>query len=73
MKILKGIKYLFFTTLGLLLLITFVGLIHRFKNSGMKSISLLDLKHLGLAITINTVLLLIIIIITPRIKRKNGY
>ena len=69
-KILKGIKYLFFTTLGLLILITFIGLINRFTNPGWKSISLVDLKHLGLGILINTVSLLLIIIIIFSKKRN---
>ena len=69
-KILKGIKYLFFITLGLLLLITFIGLMHRFTNLGWKSISLVDLKHLGVAILINTVSLLLIILIIFSKKKK---
>jgi len=73
MRILKGIKYLFITTLGILLLITFLGLTHRFTNPGFKSISLMDLKYLVQAITINTIFLLLIILIIQRTKRKNGY
>lgn len=69
-KILKGIKYLFFTTLGLLLLITFTGLINRFTNPEWKNISLVDLKHLGLAIVINTVTLLLIKLIISSKKRN---
>ena len=60
-RILQVIKYLLFTILGLLLLLTVLGLIHSIANPGMKSISLTDLTQLGIAITINIVLLAVTI------------
>jgi len=57
--------------LGIFILIAILGLIHRFTNPGFKSISSVDLQHLALAITINTIILLLIIYIIQRTKRTN--
>lgn len=69
-KTLKVIKSLFFTTLGLLLLVTLNGIIDRFINPEWKSMSLVDLKHLGLGILINTISVLLIIFLEKRNKKS---
>lgn len=60
MRLLNIILVFFFIPLTLLLLITIVGLIHRWTNPGYKSLSNLDLKQLGIALTINLALIAII-------------
>ena len=47
-------------SLTLLLLITIVGLIHRWTNPGHKSLSNLDLKQLGIALAINLSIIAIV-------------
>ncbi|OFX82641.1 MAG: hypothetical protein A2W99_06715 [Bacteroidetes bacterium GWF2_33_16] len=67
--LLKILKYILITTLILFLLIGIIGLIHHFTSPGMKSISLLDLKQLGLLISGNLVLLFLIVLVTRRLKK----
>lgn len=67
--ILNTIKYLLITVLGMLFLIAILGLFHRWTNPGMKSISDLDLKQLGLAITVNVILLALTIYSSRQIKK----
>lgn len=57
MKRIISIIYIFMTILVLLFLITAIGLIHRWINPEMKSISLTDIKQLGLVIGVNVILL----------------
>ena len=60
MKILNIIFVFFCIPLTLLLLITIVGLIHRWTNPGHKSLSNLDLKQLGIALAINLSIIAIV-------------
>lgn len=65
MKIIKAILIILYIPLGLLILITLFGLIHRWTNPGFKSLSNLDLQQISIVMLIN----LILISITIGIKR----
>jgi hypothetical protein len=69
MKLLNIIFIFFCIPLTLLSLITIVGLIHRWTNPGYKSLSNLDLRQLGIALTINIALIAIIWIAKRRLRK----
>jgi hypothetical protein len=69
MKILKIILIIFYIPLGLLLLITTFGLIHRWTNPGFKSISNHDLNQIAIVMFINLILILFVIIVKRLLKK----
>ena len=61
MKIIKAILIILYLPLGLLILITLFGLIHRWTNPGYKSISNLDLQQISIVMFFNLILIAIMI------------
>ncbi|MDD2799585.1 MAG: hypothetical protein PHV20_13420 [Bacteroidales bacterium] len=61
MKIIKAILIILYIPLGLLILITLFGLIHRWTNLGYKSISNLDLQQISIVMFFNLILIAIMI------------
>lgn len=71
MKFLKVILILLYIPLTLFILITVLGLIHRWSNPEQKSLSDYDLKQLAIAITINLILIAFIYLYRWLLKRPN--
>jgi hypothetical protein len=71
MKLLKVLLIIFYVPLTLLLLVTIVGLIHRWTNPGYKSISNLDLKQLFFVIAINLIIIVFLIFTKRMLKRAS--
>jgi hypothetical protein len=73
MRITKVILIILYIPFGLLILITLLGLIHRWSNPGYKSISGTDLKQIGTLILINVILIVFVYIIRQIIKQYMRY
>jgi hypothetical protein len=61
-------KGVLIVVLGLSILALIAGIIYNLSNQGMKGISELDFKQLGIVIAINLVLIMTIHLISKRIK-----
>lgn len=61
MKIIKALLIILYIPFGLLIVITLLGLIHRWTNPGYKSISNLDLQQISIVMFLNLILIVIMI------------